>query len=358
MAFTWKPQERRRAHTLSTSLWPVMKIAAIQLPGQSKWNTSRKTGWGHPATTADISQTWIPTRPRLRLHSHHITDTVLTAGRDVRRLCSGGLGVSRNWHSKTPSVWRGVVSFTVLRRCKIAGTRDWQPQCDVAWKVESGSTSRTSLRRRESSLGASTAVVAEPQGVSLKANGKCSVFVAAWGLVCSAAPLPCTTSLCVCVLPCTLSKIFSSDFKIRWEYLSLQLQEVQAFTLLLHQIMGQRWLKWTALTPTKSFAFSHFTAGIGILSKLLEPCHSHWWRNINSCLSKRTLCIWDIGLSLNFFSSSERLVRVHLTFDIEGMPSCCSLWDCDSACPNLNWWRCGSSAKSSLYLSARTIYVH
>lgn len=76
MAFTWKPQERRRAHTLSTSLWPVMKIAAIQLPEQSKRNTSRKTGWGHWATMLDIvrpiSQTWIPTRPRLRLHSHPI----------------------------------------------------------------------------------------------------------------------------------------------------------------------------------------------------------------------------------------------------------------------------------------------
>lgn len=227
MAFTWKPQERRRAHTLSTSLWPVMKIAAIQLPGQSKWNASRKTGWGHQATTPDIvrpiSQTWIPTRPRLRLQSHHIrhcADSWQGCAAIVQRGGMGGGGISRNWHSKTPSVLRRVVSFTVLRWCQIAGTRDWQPQCDVAWKVESGSTSRTSLQRRESSLGASTAVVAEPQGVSLKANGKCSVFVAAWGLVCSAVPLPYTASLCLCVLPCTLSKIFSSDFKIRWEYLS------------------------------------------------------------------------------------------------------------------------------------------
>lgn len=76
MAFTWKPHERRRAHTLSTSLWPVMKIAAIQLPGQSKWSTLRKTGWGHQATMPDIVRpiclTWILTQPRLRLHSRHI----------------------------------------------------------------------------------------------------------------------------------------------------------------------------------------------------------------------------------------------------------------------------------------------
>lgn len=29
MAFTWKPLESHRAHTLSTSLWPGMEIAAI-----------------------------------------------------------------------------------------------------------------------------------------------------------------------------------------------------------------------------------------------------------------------------------------------------------------------------------------
>lgn len=64
---------------------------------------------------------------------------------------------------------------------------------------------------------------------------------------------------------------------------------------------------------------------------------------------------YELTASLWF---SQQLVHVHLTFDIEGMPSCCSLWDCDSTCPNLNWWRWGSSAKSSLYLSAWTIYVH
>lgn len=80
---------------------------------------------------------------------------------------------------------------------------------------------------------------------------------------------------------------------------------------------------------------------------------------ISIAMGERTLRLWHIRLSLIFFfSAPEWHVHVHLTFDIEGMPFCCSLWDCDSACPNLNWWRCGSSTKSSLYLSARTIYVH
>lgn len=59
--------------------------------------------------------------------------------------------------------------------------------------------------------------------------------------------------------------------------------------------------------------------------------------------------------SLLFF---KRLVHAHLTSDIKGMLSSCSLWGHDGTCPRLNWWRHGSSAKSSLYLSAGTVYIH
>lgn len=72
---------------------------------------------------------------------------------------------------------------------------------------------------------------------------------------------------------------------------------------------------------------------------------------ISGAIGGRAFCLWHIRLSMIFFSAPEWHVHVHLTFDIEGMPFCCSLWDCDSAFPNLNWWCCGSSTKSSLYLS-------
>lgn len=41
MAFTWKPLESHRAHTLSTSLWPGMEIAAMLFP------TTRAVKRGH-----------------------------------------------------------------------------------------------------------------------------------------------------------------------------------------------------------------------------------------------------------------------------------------------------------------------
>lgn len=58
MAFTWKPLESRRAHTLSTSLWHGMELAAILFAtaGRKKKRTSCGMRQEHWARTGSYSQ--------------------------------------------------------------------------------------------------------------------------------------------------------------------------------------------------------------------------------------------------------------------------------------------------------------
>lgn len=83
-------------------------------------------------------------------------------------------------------------------------------------------------------------------------------------------------------------------------------------------------------------------------SKRFQSCHSLMKKHQHLFVSVS----W---FSLLFFKG---LVHAHLTSDIEGMLSSYSLWGHDGTCPRLNWWRHGSSAKSSLNLSTGIVYMH